>query len=289
MVQMAYDPTNVALYHPEAGDTVFKRGPWPGEVALAAQMSRLAYLRVDTEPDQLSRLESALQLADFAAPELFVDGNTDSYGFGTINPQGLVILAFRGTQADHFDDFITNIQFRLAQWPDVSPHGRVHQGFNKSAQAMLEKALPWLKQIEGKRSRLLICGHSLGGAIATLLALPTEADALITLGCPRVGDDDFARYVQSAAHLQITRVVNCCDVVPTVPFEFMGYVHVGNATHLDRHGQILVSPQYAQLKADRSAAVEEYNALYLANPLNNVPFRRLADHAPGNYIRAFWP
>lgn len=290
MPQIAYSAQNTALYHPEQGDSVLRNTHWPNEVALAGEMSRLAYWRAEVPGNQqLERLQGTLQNAGFASPALLIDKSHDAYGFGCIAQSGLCVLAFRGTQADHYEDFITNIQVISKQWPVACEHGRVHKGFRDSAIGLLAQTLGWLQSVAHQRTRLLICGHSLGGAIATLLAAPTLADALITFGCPRVGDDDFADALEARASLQIVRVVDCCDVVPTVPPSFMGYQHVGEARHIDHQGQILQSPSYAALKRDRRDARKAYAALWMEDPIRRVPIRDLADHAPINYIRAFWP
>lgn len=291
MLHIAYDAENVALYHPEQGASQLRDEHWPGEVALAAELSRLAYLRAESDASgrSLDELREALQAGGFDPPKLLVDSPLDAYGFATCNQDGLLVLAFRGTQADHYEDFLSNIQAGFARWPAAGGHGRVHEGFGDCAMAMLKLLVTWLEGMAARRKRLLICGHSLGGAIATLLAVPTGANALITFGCPRVGDDDFAGYVSSQQGLTITRVVNCCDAVPMVPFPFMGYEHVGNALHIDLNGLLLDKPTYAELRADRHAARHAYAAIFAADPLHRVPVRQFADHAPINYIRAFWP
>lgn len=290
MLKISYSAENVALYHPERGPTVLWSSRWPSEVALASELSRLAYLRAE-EPggEQFAILENALHKGGFVSPTLFVNKSEDAYGYASINADGLCILAFRGTQADRIDDFITNIQIVSTPWPMLGDRARVHKGFRDSAAGLLEQTNTWLQNIAQNRKRLLMCGHSLGGAIATLLAVPANADALITFGCPRVGDDDFADILESRKTLKMIRVVDCCDVVPTIPPPYMGYDHAGEALHIDHQGGILKSPSYAELRRDRRAGRRAYTALWLKDPARRVPVRELADHAPVNYIRAFWP
>ena len=289
MLKIDYSAQNTALYHPELSGTVLQSSKWPSEVALAAELSRLAYVRAENPGrEQFSRLEKALDEGGFASPSLLVDPSEDAYGYASIDGDGFCILAFRGTQADRFEDFLTNIQVISTHWPMVGEWGRVHKGFRDSAAGLLKQTSTWLQDVASRRKRLLICGHSLGGAIATLLAIPANADALITFGCPRVGDDDFADALESRATLQMIRVVDCCDLVPTVPPPYMGYHHAGEALHIDHQGLILKSPSYAELRLDRRAGRRAYSALWLEDPARRVPFRELADHAPINYIRAFW-
>lgn len=288
-----YSAQNDALYHPERRASLLKDSHWPGEIALAAELSRLAYLRAENDPDgsQQKRLQDALQAGGFTPPVLLVDSATDAYGFAARNQDGLCILVFRGTQPDHYEDFITNIQVTFAPWPVAGVNSQVHKGFSESATALWPQTLNWLQAPDTRnhRSRLLICGHSLGGAIASLLAIPAAANTLITFGCPRVGNDAFAHHLEMLPGLQITRVVNCCDAVPTVPLPLMGYAHPGAALRINSKGQVLTHPSEAMLHADRQAGRRRYAALFDDDPFHNVPVRDLADHAPINYIRAFWP
>lgn len=288
-----YSARNDALYHPERRASLLKDPHWPGEIALAAELSRLAYLRAENDPDGSQRklLQDALQAGGFSQPVLLVDSETDAYGFAARNQDGLCILAFRGTQPDRYEDFITNIQVTFESWPVAGEHSRVHKGFRASATGLWPQTLHWLQEPDTRRhrSRLLVCGHSLGGAIASLLAVPADADTLITFGCPRVGNDAFAHHLETVHGLQLTRVVNCCDAVPTVPIPLMGYAHAGAALRINSKGQVLAHPSEASLHADRQAGRRRYAAFFADDPVHNVPVRDLADHAPINYIRAFWP
>jgi hypothetical protein len=71
---------------------------------------------------------------------------------------------------------------------------------------------------------LIVCGHSLGGAIALLLAewlrrLPAAPNLqLYTFGSPRAGDRAFAQGAQALTH---HRLVNHNDPVPGVPATWM--------------------------------------------------------------------
>jgi pimeloyl-ACP methyl ester carboxylesterase len=80
------------------------------------------------------------------------------------------------------------------------------------------------------------CGHSLGGALATLLALDVAANtvftspAVYTYGSPRIGDSLFA-----ATYDQVVknswRVANRVDIVPALPPP-LDYEHVLNPVEL---------------------------------------------------------
>lgn len=81
-----------------------------------------------------------------------------------------------------------------------------------------------------------VAGHSLGAALATLLALDLAVHSqelpvkLYTLASPRVGDPTFAQLFDHMVP-NTFRVANRLDVVPKVPPPLM-YVHVGDETEL---------------------------------------------------------
>ncbi len=82
------------------------------------------------------------------------------------------------------------------------------------------ETLPWIKPV----TSLTMCGHSLGGALATMLALDVAANAdppfnnpmVYTYASPRTGDTSF---VNMYNHLvpNSSRVANRVDLVPKLP------------------------------------------------------------------------
>lgn len=116
--------------------------------------------------------------------------------------------------------------------------GSVHWGFWQEYSSLRMAIARILLDHPDKRIR--VCGHSLGGAIATLVAgqaaLGGRPVDLVTLGSPRVGDGEFA---VNLAKLPIdhVRIVHAYDVVPRVPK--LGYQHVGQLLHLDGAGQVI--------------------------------------------------
>lgn len=74
---------------------------------------------------------------------------------------------------------------------------------------------PWIQEwVTSRPGRLLLTGHSLGAALATLAATLELSAELITIGSPRVGNDEF---VQLRATRAVKRFVNCADIVTRVP------------------------------------------------------------------------
>lgn len=281
-----YDPSRLALLHPEHGPTVFALGANASTSALAVEAARLAYLRAEWSATEYQRLVRALALAGFSMPTLLQHPRTNGQGYAALREQdGLALLAFRGTQPDQIGDLVTDAKTMYCDWP-YGP-GQVHEGFCETALGLWSAVRKWLDNRAPHRQRLLICGHSLGAAIATLLALPAQATHAITLGSPRVGNTDFSQHLAQST-CQIVRLVNCCDVVTDLPPPALGFSHVGQMRYIDRDGKLHDNPTTEQVQSDRIQAHLDYLHTH-AFRSGTLLTRSLADHAPINYVRAFWP
>ncbi|HEY6552143.1 MAG TPA: lipase family protein, partial [Vicinamibacteria bacterium] len=108
----------------------------------------------------------------------------------------------------------------------------VHTGFAADARAVWSFARPLLRP--GLETR--VTGHSLGGAVAVLLAMRLRVDGVplghvITFGQPKVTTEvGVARF----RDLPLLRVVNHDDPVPLLPWETPGAVVGGLYRHLGR-------------------------------------------------------
>jgi len=275
-----YDPTRSALYTPEQRDSLFIRGHTYTPLQLAIEGARLAYYRVETSASERQRLAEALDRAGFGPPTIFAHAATGSEAFGAIHSSDAsALLAFRGTQPGSLEDLFTDARADFTGWPESA--GRVHAGFAAAARALLPEVRAWLAANERAATQLILTGHSLGAALATLTASSVRASLLVTLGSPRVGDAAFARTIKCPS----VRLVHCCDLVTDLPPPVGGYVHVGWQTYLTRGGDSLADPPAAIVRRDRFAARATYPFTY-AWRRGAVLVRDLADHAPINYARS---
>ncbi|MGV8918767.1 MAG: lipase family protein [Pseudomonas sp.] len=280
-----YDPSQTALFHPETQPSLFGAVPTHDDLTLAVEAARLAYLRFDEPPPGKPSLATLLAAQGFAAPTLFRHTPTDSEGFGALRQDGSALLALRGSQINHIKDVISETQVVRMRWP--LGQGKVHSGFAKAALGLWPSIEHWLKSTAHRRTSLTITGHSLGAAIATLLAVPANADVLVALGSPRVGDPDFTEHLRANQRLRVVRLVDCCDVVTELVPANLGFEHVHGLGYIDRYGIRQEAFSANLIHQDQQKARFDYLTRYAVDE-RNVFLREWADHSPINYLRAFW-
>ena len=331
---LPYDTSTTALFQPERQSAELPLTPDrpPTELALAAECARLAYLRAEqADGAERQRLDRALARLGLGPATLFAHADTHSQAFGSHRADdGLSFIAVRGTQPDALQDILTDAMVLPVPPPGGAP-GRVHRGFRDAAAGLLDdgRITAWLASWpDGPPRRLVVCGHSLGGAVATLLAAPLTAQRLVSLGSPRLADPVYGQFLGALPGLTLTRVVDGADLVTMLPPALgQGLPDVvatalrnllalppGLAGHGPglgallvrlaalpaqalpyRHlGQRLYIDHHGALHQQPAAAfvhLDQLAAISQLPPLGwgRVPTRLLSDHAPINYLRALWP
>ncbi|MBB6633781.1 lipase family protein [Cohnella thailandensis] len=160
--------------------------------------------------------------APYAAVAAFdaqsLNRNRELFGF-ILESEEEVVIAFRGTSST--SDWLSDAIAYQMKYPYCRHAGQTHRGFTqiyKSARAGIMSALARLS----KEKRLVVTGHSLGGALATLCALDVATNvsfrscAVYTFGSPRAGDPSFVRAFMDAVP-NSHRVSNLFDAVPYLP------------------------------------------------------------------------
>ena len=162
----------------------------------------------------------------------------DTQAFVASNPEA-VLVAFRGTQPDDLQDWITDADAILAE----TEVGTVHYGFWAALQSVWDKLEQTIASHQNNAQSLWFTGHSLGAALATLAVARLRLDlkpvhSLYTYGSPRAGSLDFTdRFDQDFGEFTF-RYVNNADVVTRVPTREMGYSHVGTSLVFDANGTV---------------------------------------------------
>jgi triacylglycerol lipase len=122
---------------------------------------------------------------------------TDTQGFMLPVEKGLII-SFRGTQQTV--DWITDINGFQEVIPYDNPSSdiRVHRGFVGAYKSVRQKIHSYINSSTSPIINIWVCGHSLGGALATLCAVDMQYNfPLINIECypsgsPKVGNKAFA-------------------------------------------------------------------------------------------------
>lgn len=152
--------------------------------------------------------------------------------FGKGSRKGECLISVRGTFKTSACDWITNARMAGVQGPSGFC---VHAGFWAAARSLLPQVRDELRS-HRDISTIHIVGHSLGGAIATLMA-DSLGDTgcgvkLYTFGAPRSGVELHAAYLtEKLGAGNIHRAWHDTDPVPMVPIFPYSHVPYGSQAH----------------------------------------------------------
>jgi predicted lipase len=150
---------------------------------------------------------------------------------------GESVIAIRGTEG--ILEWVQDAKFITVKCPFLAEGGETEDGFTDvynsfavSTQAGSPSVTKSLATIFGNKpvNSLTVCGHSLGGALATLQALDAAANStfknpsVYTYASPRTGNPQFASTYNRMVP-NTFRVANKIDVVPMLPLPPV-YEHV---------------------------------------------------------------
>jgi|TARA_R110000796_G_scaffold48135_4_gene115607 triacylglycerol lipase len=198
--------------------------------------------------------------------------NDSAQGYGIVMPD-YVVIALRGTEPTKAKDMLADIK----AWPSESDtDGKVHAGFKAEIDKLYPALVKWLKPKSKKK--LIITGHSLGAAMATILASrlkPTSPDlVLYTFGCPRVGNREWGVQFDD---IEAYRFVNTNDIIPQVPM--LGYYrHVGQLQYISYDYRILTGLNWGKRFIDKvKGKLKAWSKFQL--------FNGVYDHLSAHYIK----
>ena len=195
----------------------------------------------------------------------------------------MAIVAFRGTVS--IGNFLTDAEAALVHH-GLFP-GLVHYGFCRAVEAVYPAVRAHLRAYPSELP-IWVTGHSLGGAMASLVAHRLAEDgypvrAVYTYGSPRAGDRKFCDAYRRPNY----RFVNDNDLVPHLPFRWC-YRHVGELKLLTRDGQLVEEEsewRQKQRELVRHAKhVQRAHRTEADPPLKLTDFDWLADHRLAGYL-----
>ncbi|KAG8793992.1 hypothetical protein FRC12_000956 [Ceratobasidium sp. 428] len=164
--------------------------------------------------------------------------------------QSTVVVGHQGTDPSKFESVLNDAEAVRSSldptlFPGVPSTVHAHDGFQGAHKASATQVLAAVKKAlaDHAGTKVLAVGHSLGGAIASLDALyfklnlsSTVSVKAVTYGLPRVGNPEFASYLDSKVP-DFSHVTNKKDVVPILPGRGLGYAHPNGEKHIVAAGQ----------------------------------------------------
>jgi len=146
----------------------------------------------------------------------------------------MIMVSFTGTFFfDQWESDLMFIQVDPTRLNNYEKGIKVHEGFYNIYLSIREQLLDQVKKLSREVTQLVITGHSLGGALATITAFDLAKNKLkpvvYTFAAPRAGNIDFAKKYNSF-NLNTQRIFNTSDIVPDLPppvLQNFVYEHVG--------------------------------------------------------------
>lgn len=201
-------------------------------------------------------------------------------------------MVFRGTAG--LRDWLGN----LNAFSTNASYGDLHRGFYFAFQAVKASLERIIGGIGLNNRMLLLTGHSLGGALATVAAAEWtsvfDIRSVYTFGQPRVCKSDTANYLEQKIGSAFFRIVNDDDIVTRVP---PGYSHVGKMFRFGPTGMVtneslagsLVASEAPPMTDDQFAALQvSLRHPQLDEPNENTALEGLlpsfSDHKLSNYF-----
>ena len=233
---------------------------------LFARLSQIAYL------DQKAATKKAKAMG-FTTVEFYNLDGAQTYRF--MNKHDLVI-ACRGTEPTEFNDIKADLKAMPVIAETVS---RVHRGFKKEVDDLWPMVLEDLERTANDKKKIWFCGHSLGAAMATIMASRCHlypdvepVEELYTYGSPRVGWPTYGNSLGVTHH----RWKNNNDIVTSVPLAIMGYRHHGEEHYINAYGNVR-KPTAWQLVKDK------LRGMWMGIKKGKID--NFSDHSMAEYVR----
>lgn len=185
--------------------------------------------------DFLSFLEHCRRVSELAySSELFWTSGTEVLVKAKTTK---TIVGFAGTKITDKEDLKTNLKARKIQFYQT----KVHSGFAHRAEQCLPKLLK-------QNPPYVLTGHSLGGAVATHLAMmvdPKLIRKVVTFGAPAIGCQKYSELVEATLGTKLIRVVSGSDLIPRLwTQKLLGYKQTKPFFYLDKNKKLYYNPSF---------------------------------------------
>ena len=181
--------------------------------------SKYAYLDEIEGIKKFCELNFAAELIDYNESQIYI-----------LNNGSELVIVCRGTEPTEFKDIQADLQLKMTS--ALIGNGKVHEGFQKSVFNIWQTLS---KRLRYNKTKTLYCtGHSLGAAMATIIAYYLQNDpdmptpkAIFSYGSPKVGNSIYIDEIK----VEHYRFVNNADIVtrlPTWPYSHCGIIYYMN-------------------------------------------------------------
>ncbi len=183
----------------------------------ALYLSQISYFPFDTIRSKMKEF-GALKLS------LYEHSGTQGY-FAEF--EDLAVVTFRGTQLEQRQDLKDCFTF----WKRMYYNIKAHKGFANGIEKLVPNVVADLERVP-EHKHIIYTGHSLGGALSTLLAVAHKPKELVTFGSPRVAGPELADILHD---VEYHRIVTKWDLVRWLPpdIPFLSYTHTGQKRVLE--------------------------------------------------------
>tara|TARA_Y100000389_G_scaffold169134_1_gene175175 strand:- start:1706 stop:2470 length:765 start_codon:yes stop_codon:yes gene_type:complete len=167
-----------------------------------------------------------------------------------INNNTLYIY-FRGTSSLH--DWKINLDARLKLYQKNNNTFKIHNGFYTQYNSVKKYIYSYLIE-NNSYDNIIITGHSLGGALATICSFDisdyiyNKNITCVTFGSPRVGDKNFIN-LYNYYNISTHRIVIYDDPVPKWPLNG-NYIHICSSIYFKKN-KIFIKPNKGLISIKR--------------------------------------
>lgn len=202
------------------------------EALYNSNLAVLAYLN----QDQIKWDELGLSLVKWIENK-----KSDTQGFVATKGKSIYVV-WRGSESKK--DFQNDAS--IDKVPFIEDGEKVHIGFKYCWESVIGDTYDAidtaLEMLAGETTNIVVSGHSLGGAVATLYAYsikkhyPHYNVSSTTIGSPRVGNKTFKENYDNS-DIDTLRIVHNNDLVTHTPY--IRFYHVNHQVRLDNNGNRL--------------------------------------------------
>ena len=194
--------------------------------------SEIAYCADAPYPSFMDRDYTTTPFVTDFVPTYYIQYGPSASTRGFIGYQpsiNAIIVSYRGSS--DIENWFTNLNFIFTSYPNCN-NCKVHEGFYEAEQSVIDDVMQEVSRLNGLYPdySIVVTGHSLGAALATLTALDLVGTfgSLVNIynyGCPRMFNQAAANWASSGVVNIGARRTHYKDIVPHSPPEFMDFVH----------------------------------------------------------------